>query len=310
MPEFAPAPIPELRDPLAGLSIPPNVTPSEANSLLNIALTLRRTEMESRAAAVRYQGMMEYQQALKAGLPPDEALRVTAPKMFYRHPEGMAGAIRAMTPRPAVQPMPAGQAVKFDGESFIETQDRFGQKHYTHVPRAPVQKLAPVLDISLRNVTSRIRQAEGKMASAKTEEQRGESVAQLQQLYDERDNVLDAIEAQGGTVTRPKRPTFETTEEVSTPPDMRSMFRRALPPFMGGQPPPSPVTNVVTRMRPAAPVAAPLTATATNAMPVPPLPEPTPKKTLSREQAINYLRSAKGDKELARQLARNDGYDF
>lgn len=100
MPEFAPAPIPELRDPLAGLSIPPNVTPSEANSLLNIALTLRRTEMESRAAAVRYQGMMEYQQALKAGLPPDEALRVTAPKMFYRHPEGMATAIHQMMPKP------------------------------------------------------------------------------------------------------------------------------------------------------------------------------------------------------------------
>lgn len=138
-PSFTPAPIPEMRDPLSALSIPPNVTPSEANSLLNIALTLRRTEMESRAAAVRYQGMMEYQQALKAGLPPDEALRVTAPKMFYRHPEGMVGAIRAMTPRPAAPAIPQPRMTNFGGQDFVVTTDRFGQQHVQPI-RVPAIK--------------------------------------------------------------------------------------------------------------------------------------------------------------------------
>lgn len=86
-------PIPQV-DPWGGLNVAGMELPlDEAMKVTHMAATLRAQQEEARAAAIRYQGTMEFQYLLGKGVDSGEAIRQTAGKMFYGHPAGLASAI-------------------------------------------------------------------------------------------------------------------------------------------------------------------------------------------------------------------------
>lgn len=81
------------------------------------------------AAAIQFQGMRGYQQALKAGEPAEKALTRYGPMMFYQRPAAFGPAVRAVTPprmtpyqqfqkeqalKPQVRAIPGGGVVTVD----------------------------------------------------------------------------------------------------------------------------------------------------------------------------------------------------
>lgn len=70
------------------------------------------------AAAIQFQGLRGYQQALKSGEPAEKALTRYGPMMFYRRPQSFGPAMRALTPpkpeRPILRSIPGGGLVDVD----------------------------------------------------------------------------------------------------------------------------------------------------------------------------------------------------
>lgn len=112
LPDFGP-------DPWADFRVPEdaNLTLEQGLGLIKLIGTLREQRRESEAAAIRYQGEMEYQKLIESGIPPDEAMRRSAPKMFFNHPGGATAALKAMQPAPNIAP----QTMDLDGFIFYNS---------------------------------------------------------------------------------------------------------------------------------------------------------------------------------------------
>lgn len=244
--------------PVGGMTMPL----LHAQRFLMMAEHQRRMEEEAKAAAIRYQGQQEYSLMISQGAPPDEALRRSAAKMFYNHPGGETAALSDM--RPPVKSMAAPpQMQNIGGRDFLVNTDRYGQQRAMNIPepRAAAGQNLGILKSQLNSVNGRIKQAEGKLAGKTSldmdEDQRAEAMAEIQSLYDDRDQIQNGIKEAGGLVAETGRPTIQQVPQVSTPRDRRGFLARVLPNALGGSSPPGPVTNMVARLAPPAAGAAP-----------------------------------------------------
>lgn len=241
MPEVLDAPMfPRLQLPTEG-----ELSPSEINSLISTANTIRKIDLESRAAARRYRGQQQLQALIGQGVPMDQAMQRVAGDLFYNDTSGFLSyrnaeenrKLRELTQKRLEQ-----QAAAMDlHRSIMEAQ---GQQRLDRPPKVD----ASSLNRQLTGVNSRINQAEAKMAKAADEEERTAAVSELNTLYDERDAVQQGLKEAGAPVAITPRPTFQTVPQVVIPPDARGGLRRILPNFLGGASAPGPVTNMVTRM--------------------------------------------------------------
>lgn len=66
------------------------LSPSEINQLISTATTLRKIDMESRAAARRYRGQQQLQQLIQQGVPMEKAMMQVSPDLFFQEPSGFA----------------------------------------------------------------------------------------------------------------------------------------------------------------------------------------------------------------------------
>lgn len=237
------------------------LSPSEINSLISTANTIRKIDLESRAAARRYRGQQQLQALIGQGVPMDQAMQRVAGDLFYNDASGFLSyrnaeenrKLRELTQKRLEQ-----QAAAMDlHRSIMEAQ---GQQRLDR----PTKVDTSSLNRQLTGVNSRIKQAEAKMAKAADEEERTAAVSELNTLYDERDAVQQGLKEAGAPVAITPRPTFETVKQVLNPVVNRSWFNKIPVPGLYMKPP-VPVTNMVTRM-----VAPPLPTaptTATNNIP-------------------------------------------
>lgn len=63
------------------------LSPSEINSLISTANTIRKIDLESRAAARRYRGQQQLQALIGQGVPMDQAMQRVAGDLFYQQPQ-------------------------------------------------------------------------------------------------------------------------------------------------------------------------------------------------------------------------------
>lgn len=90
---------PEVPDPMAQFA-GQEMSLDDYERLRRSMAVMKAQQEESRAAAIRYQGQTEFQRLLNTGMESTEALRRTAPKMFYGHPAGVSAAFSHMMPPP------------------------------------------------------------------------------------------------------------------------------------------------------------------------------------------------------------------
>lgn len=62
----------------------------DLRTILQLGMHFQKQKNESRAAAIRYEGQMDFQKLVASGVPANEALLQTAHKMFYQEPAGFA----------------------------------------------------------------------------------------------------------------------------------------------------------------------------------------------------------------------------
>lgn len=66
--------------------------------IVQLRRQLAQEEEANKIAAIRYQGQREFEEAMRGGAAPEQALRTAAPKMFYGDPRSMFGAIKSTMP--------------------------------------------------------------------------------------------------------------------------------------------------------------------------------------------------------------------
>lgn len=120
-----------LRDPSTGHPIQFNVpAPTISGGMESIdpaaiarAYQARNIEEAEKAvtAAIQFQGLRGYQQALQSGEPAAKALTRYGPMMFYQRPAAFGPAVRAVTPpkpaAPMIRAVPGGGFVRIDPET-------------------------------------------------------------------------------------------------------------------------------------------------------------------------------------------------
>lgn len=91
---------PQVGDLYGGLQLSryTDLSPDDAQEFLKMANQFRAQQEEAKSAAIRYQGQMEFQKLIAAGTDASEALRQTAPKIFYQHPQGITAHLNKMMP--------------------------------------------------------------------------------------------------------------------------------------------------------------------------------------------------------------------
>lgn len=72
------------------------LSPSEINSLISTANTIRKIDLESRAAARRYRGQQQLQALIGQGVPMDQAMQRVAADLFYQRPQEQMGMLRQL----------------------------------------------------------------------------------------------------------------------------------------------------------------------------------------------------------------------
>lgn len=118
---------PQVGDLYGGLQLSryTDLSPDDAQEFLKMANQFRAQQEEAKSAAIRYQGQMEFQKLIAAGTDASEALRQTAPKIFYQHPQGITAHLNKMMPPATPVPLttetlPGGR----NGFRAIRPQDR------------------------------------------------------------------------------------------------------------------------------------------------------------------------------------------
>lgn len=141
---ITPPPYPERPevDPYGGmrLSSYENIPLEDAMSFMRQAESMRRQQVEARAAAIRYEGQVDYERLIQAGTTPDEALRQAGPKMFFRHPEGLTASISRMAPQRKVEP--SVRTILDEGgiPAYDQVTDSLGRVHVVRYPEGPLPK--------------------------------------------------------------------------------------------------------------------------------------------------------------------------
>ena len=163
LPDFGP-------DPWADFRVPEdaNLTLEQGLGLIKLVGTLRKQRRESEAAAIRYQGEMEYQKLIESGVPPDEAMRRSAPKMFFNHPGGATAAIKAMQPPPQIaQPwemqtvdLPNGQSVDVQINPKTGQMVPFPRQSYDRPINAKSTPEWAILNQKIRFTVSRLQKVQ------------------------------------------------------------------------------------------------------------------------------------------------------
>lgn len=127
------------------------------------AMAQRQREFESKAQqeAIRLQGQMEYEELLKGGATPEEALRRIAHKLFSENPAGMVAALRATQPKPEM-PTSIRSIPIMDAQGNILAQGVPGASGQVNpLPRPPSnnkrEQLLPELRLQYKDVASRLR---------------------------------------------------------------------------------------------------------------------------------------------------------
>lgn len=127
---ITPSPIPQelVEPPTLRLNIPETgeISPEHIAQFVGLAQNLHKQHRESQAAAIRYQGQLEYQQLINAGVSPDEAMRRTLPKIAYGHADTWTSTMQS-TARLAEQERAKAQAERRDAERFAESKRRFDE---------------------------------------------------------------------------------------------------------------------------------------------------------------------------------------
>lgn len=125
-----------------------NVDWNQVARALQLEMAVRDYEDQQKAQAMRWQGSRDYQTLVTSGVDPMEALKRTAPKLFFNDPHGLAAASKAMQ----VRPSPQSEIVDIGGETYIKTDGRL-----THVARSrqPTDKTQTVT-ISTKTPTGEV----------------------------------------------------------------------------------------------------------------------------------------------------------
>lgn len=85
------------------------------------------------SAAIQFQGLRGYSQALKSGEPAEKALAKYGPMMFYQNPTAFGPAVRSVAPpAPMIRSAPRGE--------FVQIDPRTGSVKQLRAPTAPVEK--------------------------------------------------------------------------------------------------------------------------------------------------------------------------
>lgn len=186
--------------------------------------------------AIRLQGLRKYQKLVADGASNSEALRLSAPELYFNHPQATALATRDVpqlrTPTISQIPIKGGTAL------FVDDK-------YRTTLREPRPQMPPDVRFQIGDVSSEIQDIQ-------------------RQIRDARDPLKGALLS----------PADKTKLETRLKELQSSRMNLS--------------TNWQDRITP----------------------PPAETKKLTKEIAADLLRQAKGDKELARKLARDAGYEF
>lgn len=118
----------------------PGIDWGSVAQMLDMERRITEAQQQQKIQAIQWQGQQDYQTLVNSGIEPREALKRTAPKLFYSDPRGMANAIVAAqnTYGPGTEPitktLPDGTVLVWTGQSYQQVKKQpLGPEAYTTI---------------------------------------------------------------------------------------------------------------------------------------------------------------------------------
>lgn len=207
---------PQVGDLYGGLQLSryTDLSPDDAQEFLKMANQFRAQQEEAKSAAIRYQGQMEFQKLIAAGADASEALRQTAPKIFYQHPQGITAHLNKMMPPATPVPLTT-ETLPGGGTVSGQFDPKTGMWHNVPLPKTTTATL-PEKKTFLQQFEEKANTAQISALSS-----------QLAKAVAEEDTVGAArIEAKIEALKEEGRALFDTTPKAPRP----SMIEANAPP--------------------------------------------------------------------------------
>lgn len=152
----------------------PGVDWGSVAQMLNLERQITEAQQQQKVQAMQWQGQQDYQTLVNSGVEPREALKRTAPKLFYSDPRGMANAIVASqsmygpTSEPVTKTLKDGTTLLWTGNSWQPIKPTtLGSEAYTTITTTdPVTKEKQTRKVLTSDLEAQKKQAATESATA------------------------------------------------------------------------------------------------------------------------------------------------